>query len=102
MWTWGDYIKAMIALDVKRRGREGARTTPKFIRDQGAVLVVCPIHIDGRQYIRYLILGHIFIDDPTQKQIKSTWELFPRIKKVWVESPCPICQKIYNILPRFP
>jgi len=67
-------------------------TTTEFVEEQGIVYVLCPKHLHGKPYIRYLIVGYDFIDDPTLRQIFEVRQKFRHVVIHFVNSVCPNCK----------
>lgn len=76
-------------------------TTDEFVAKQGIIYIVCPNHLNGIEYIRYIVVGHIWIDDPMPLHFKRVNDAFPNVERHFVESHCPLCRRIHESLPRF-
>jgi len=70
-------------------------TSVEFVHSQGIVYVICRHHLGSKKpYVRYLIVGYIFINDPTMATFESARKKFPGVVNKFVYSPCPVCKKL--------
>jgi len=69
-------------------------TTDEFVNKQGLVYFMCNRHLGGNLFIRYLLVGYIWVDEPTQRAIAAAQRSFPMAEHKFITSPCPVCKKL--------
>jgi len=70
-------------------------STDDFVRKQGIVYVFCDNHWStGSNYLRYLLVGYFWFDDPDKLVLTTVNKYFRDVEKKIVKSRCPICRII--------
>ena len=75
-----------------------SETTDVFVETQGIAYVFCPHHFGNFLYLRYVILGYIFLDDPTPDMLAKVNKAFPQTHRVYIDAPCKHCESLRRLV----
>ena len=75
-----------------------SETTDCFVETQGIAYIFCPKHFGRFLYLRYVIIGYIFLDDPTPDMLLKVNKAFPKTPRIFIDAPCKHCEKLRRIV----
>ena len=75
-----------------------SETTDCFVETQGIVYVFCPNHFGSFLYLRYVIIGYIFLDDPSPDMLAKVNKAFPNTKRHYIDAPCGHCKSMRRLV----